>query len=56
MAKNSNAFTRDLDFLVKNRGYTVQSITATAQKNGWTFTHAVMVIADEERGGPPPVA
>jgi len=51
MAQQSNAFTRDLDFLVKNRGYTVQSITAAAQEHGWTFTRAVMLIAETERGG-----
>jgi len=55
MTRQSNSFTRDLDFLVKKRGYTIQSITATAQEHDWTFTRAVMLIAETERGGPPPV-
>ena len=55
MTRQGNSFTCDLDFLVKKRGYTVQSITTTAQEHGWTFTRTVMVIAETERGGPPPV-
>ena len=56
MPRDSNAFTRDLDFLVKKRGYTIQSIIAAAQEHGWTFTRAVMLIAESERGGPPSLA
>ena len=56
MSRDSNAFTRDLDFLVKKRSYTIQDITAAAQEHGWTFTRAVMLIAEEERGGRSSVA
>jgi len=56
MNRQSNAFTRDLGFLVKKRGYTVESITAAAREHGWTFTRAVMLLAETERGGPSPVA
>ena len=51
MPRRSNAFTRDLDFLIKKRGYTIQTITTEAKKHVWTFTRAVMLIAEEERGG-----
>jgi len=51
MTRQSNAFTRDLDFLLKKRGYTVKSITEAAREHGWTFTRAVMLIAQNERGG-----
>ena len=51
MPQRSNSFTRDLDFLTQRRGYTVQTITAEAKKHDWTFTRAVMLIAEEERGG-----
>jgi DNA phosphorothioation-dependent restriction protein DptG len=50
MTRQSNAFTRDLDFLTKKRDYTVQTITAIAREHGWTFTRAVMIIAQGERG------
>jgi molybdenum-dependent DNA-binding transcriptional regulator ModE len=50
MTRQSNAFTRDLEFLIKKRGYTVESITAAAKERGWTFTQAVMLIAQTERG------
>ena len=51
VTRQSNAFTRDLDFLTKKRDYTVQTITRIAREHGWTFTQAVMLIAQTERGG-----
>jgi len=51
MSRQGNSFTRDLDFLTQKRGYSVQAITGIAKDNGWTFTQAVMVLAEKERGG-----
>lgn len=49
MTCKGNSFTRDLDFLLQKRDYSVQTITNIAKDHGWTFTRAVMLIAETER-------